>query len=89
MKNKIKIHHVTSPKFTVNGEEYYVQSRMLKDFSEIDSLIEKELNNHPGLYLGGNALKGVAINDCVENAESMAVRVARWWNKEGKDRNEK
>ncbi|MEY4393231.1 MAG: hypothetical protein RL595_480 [Planctomycetota bacterium] len=52
-------------------------------------LIEKELNNHPGLYLGGNALKGVAINDCVENAESMAVRVARWWNKEGKDRNEK
>ena len=43
MKNKIKIHHVTLPKFTVNGEEYYVQSRMLKDFSEIDSLIEKEL----------------------------------------------
>jgi len=40
-------------------------------------LIEKELNNHPGLYLGGNALKGVAINDCVENAESMAVRVAQ------------
>lgn len=46
--------------------------------------IEKELGNHPGLFLGGNALKGIAINDCVENAETMAVRVSRWWNNQAK-----
>ena len=43
MEHKIKIHHVTSPKFTVNEKEYYLQDRIIKNFSEIDSLIEKEL----------------------------------------------
>lgn len=43
MTNKIKIHHVTSPKFTVNGVEYILQDRIIKNFSELDSLIEREI----------------------------------------------
>lgn len=31
--------------------------------------------NHPGLILGGNAYRGVAINDCCEQAEEITRRV--------------
>jgi oxygen-dependent protoporphyrinogen oxidase len=40
--------------------------------------IEGRAANHPGLFLGGNAYHGVALNDCTEQAESLAQRVARY-----------
>ena len=43
--------------------------------------IENLLSNHPGLYLTGNAYKGISINDCVENAENLAVQISRWWSR--------
>jgi oxygen-dependent protoporphyrinogen oxidase len=40
--------------------------------------IEERLGRHPGLFLGGNAFRGVAINDCVEQAGLLAGRVVKW-----------
>jgi oxygen-dependent protoporphyrinogen oxidase len=37
--------------------------------------IESRLSRHPGLFLGGNAYHGVALNDCVEQANLLAERV--------------
>ncbi|HEY7326362.1 MAG TPA: protoporphyrinogen oxidase [Gemmataceae bacterium] len=39
--------------------------------------IDTRLSRHPGLFLGGNAYRGVALNDCVEQAGLLAERVAR------------
>jgi oxygen-dependent protoporphyrinogen oxidase len=39
--------------------------------------IEAKTSRHPGLYLGGNAYHGVALNDCVERAGLLAGQVAR------------
>ncbi|MHB1422148.1 MAG: protoporphyrinogen oxidase [Gemmataceae bacterium] len=39
--------------------------------------IENRLTRHPGLFLGGNAYRGVALNDCIEQAGVLADRVAR------------
>jgi oxygen-dependent protoporphyrinogen oxidase len=38
--------------------------------------IEGRLTHWPGLFLGGNAYRGVALNDCVEQAGVLAERVA-------------
>jgi oxygen-dependent protoporphyrinogen oxidase len=38
--------------------------------------IEERQRQHPGLFLGGNCYRGVAINDCVEQAGVLAQRVA-------------
>lgn len=35
-------------------------------------LIRKELAAHPGLVLGGNAYRGVSLNDCIENGYRIA-----------------
>jgi oxygen-dependent protoporphyrinogen oxidase len=40
--------------------------------------IEQRLADHPGLFTGGNAYRGVAINDCVEKAGTLAERVVRF-----------
>jgi oxygen-dependent protoporphyrinogen oxidase len=40
--------------------------------------IEAAANQHPGLFLGGNAYRGVALPDCVEQATALANRVAAW-----------
>ena len=45
----------------------------LDRLGRIDSL----LAGHPGLYLGGNSLRGVAMNDCAEQATILAERIAR------------
>jgi oxygen-dependent protoporphyrinogen oxidase len=37
--------------------------------------IEDRVRRHPGLFLGGNAYRGVALNDCVEQAGALADRV--------------
>jgi oxygen-dependent protoporphyrinogen oxidase len=38
--------------------------------------IEERLTQHAGLFAGGNAYHGVAMNDCVEQADVLATRVA-------------
>ncbi|HEY7157437.1 MAG TPA: protoporphyrinogen oxidase [Gemmataceae bacterium] len=40
--------------------------------------IEERLTRHSGLFLGGNAYRGVALNDCVEQAGPIAEQVARY-----------
>jgi oxygen-dependent protoporphyrinogen oxidase len=37
--------------------------------------IEMRLKSHSGLFLGGNAHRGVALNDCTERAEIMAKEI--------------
>ncbi len=37
--------------------------------------IETGVGRYPGLFVGGNALKGVAVNDCTERAEELASAV--------------
>jgi oxygen-dependent protoporphyrinogen oxidase len=38
--------------------------------------IEDRCSRHPGLFLAGNAYHGVALNDCTEQAETLASRLA-------------
>jgi len=38
--NKIRIHHITSPSFKYGDKTHYVESRMLRNFSDIDDLIQ-------------------------------------------------
>lgn len=40
--------------------------------------IEERVARHPGLFLGGNCYRGVAMNDCVEQAGVLAERVSRF-----------
>jgi oxygen-dependent protoporphyrinogen oxidase len=40
--------------------------------------IEQRLLQHPGLFAGGNAYRGVAMNDCVEQAGKLADRAVTW-----------
>jgi oxygen-dependent protoporphyrinogen oxidase len=40
--------------------------------------IEERLGRHQGLFLGGNAYHGVAVNDCVARAGVLAEGVHAW-----------
>ena len=44
--------------------------------------IEEHAARHPGLHLGGNAYRGVALNDCVEQAGVLAGRISNWSGRE-------
>lgn len=37
--------------------------------------LEARLQKHPGLWLGGNAYRGVALNDCTEQGAILAERI--------------
>jgi protoporphyrinogen/coproporphyrinogen III oxidase len=37
--------------------------------------IEERTRRHPGLFLGGNSYRGVALNDCTEQGEVLAKQV--------------
>ena len=46
--------------------------------------IEKCLGRHPGIYLTGNAFRGVALNDCTREALRIARRIEKdWFNGQG------
>jgi oxygen-dependent protoporphyrinogen oxidase len=45
--------------------------------------IETMVAAHPGLFVTGNAYRGVAMNDVTEQAEVIAGRVAGWLNARG------
>lgn len=38
--------------------------------------IESHVSRYPGLFLAGNAYRGIALNDCTEQAETLVSRVA-------------
>jgi oxygen-dependent protoporphyrinogen oxidase len=40
--------------------------------------IEERARRHPGLFLAGNAYRGVAMNDCTEQAAALAGEVAHF-----------
>lgn len=40
--------------------------------------IEKSLERYPGLFLTGNAFRGIGINDCTKNAALIAEKVAAY-----------
>jgi hypothetical protein len=40
--------------------------------------IKQRIARHPGLFVGGNAYHGVAVNDCTEQAEVLAVQVRNY-----------
>jgi protoporphyrinogen/coproporphyrinogen III oxidase len=39
--------------------------------------IDRLAARHRGLFLTGNAFRGVALNDCTEQAESLAQSIAQ------------
>lgn len=39
--------------------------------------IDERLQKHPGLYLTGNAYRGIGINDCVENSYKVADEILK------------
>jgi oxygen-dependent protoporphyrinogen oxidase len=39
--------------------------------------IDERLKNHPGLFLAGNAYRGIGINDCVENGYKVADEIMK------------
>jgi oxygen-dependent protoporphyrinogen oxidase len=43
--------------------------------------IENRLARHAGLFLGGNAYRGIALNDCIEQAGLLAARIAQYLNR--------
>ncbi len=43
--------------------------------------IDSRVSRYPGLILGGNAYRGVALNDCTEQGDLLAERVGAWYNK--------
>jgi oxygen-dependent protoporphyrinogen oxidase len=47
---------------------------------ELVARIEDRTGQYPGLFLTGNAYHGVSLNDCTEQAEKLARRVASFLN---------
>jgi oxygen-dependent protoporphyrinogen oxidase len=41
--------------------------------------IDKRLGDHPGLFLTGNAFRGVSINDCIHSGKETAARVVEYF----------
>ncbi len=37
--------------------------------------LDEALNKHRGLYITGNALRGIGFNDCIENSYKLAIRI--------------
>jgi len=52
----------------------------LRGHAEGLARVEKAVSEMPGLYLTGNALKGVALNDCVTNAFDLSRKISAYLN---------
>lgn len=57
--------------------ERAIPQYMLGHPERVDA-IEARAARHPGLFVAGNALHGVALNDCTERAESLTSAVAEF-----------
>jgi oxygen-dependent protoporphyrinogen oxidase len=40
--------------------------------------VDSALVRHPGLFITGNAYRGVALNDCIENSEALAEKIIEY-----------
>jgi oxygen-dependent protoporphyrinogen oxidase len=40
--------------------------------------LERRLSDHPGLFLTGNAFRGVGVNDCVASGQRVAQEAVAW-----------
>jgi oxygen-dependent protoporphyrinogen oxidase len=38
------------------------------------AVVERRLNQHPGLYVAGNGYRGIGIPDCIASGEAAATR---------------
>jgi oxygen-dependent protoporphyrinogen oxidase len=47
-------------------------------------VLEERLTRHAGLFLGGNAYRGVALNDCTEQAQVLAEKMRGYLDGTGK-----
>ncbi len=56
-------HEMAIPQYNIG------QSERLKD-------IDSALSKHKGLYLAGNAYRGIGVNDCIENSWKLASTIA-------------
>jgi oxygen-dependent protoporphyrinogen oxidase len=45
--------------------------------------IESRAAAHPGLFLGGNCYRGVALGDCVEQGDVLAEHIGAWLDRFG------
>ncbi|HQP10363.1 MAG TPA: hypothetical protein PKV41_03140, partial [Candidatus Omnitrophota bacterium] len=43
-----------------------------QSYCQLLPVIERRLGRYPGLHLSANYLKGISLNDCVENAYQAA-----------------
>lgn len=44
--------------------------------SRVLSTVDEKLKKYPGLYVTGNAYRGIGINDCIENSYRLADEIA-------------
>ncbi len=54
--------------------ERAIPQYLLGHMNKLDS-IDSRLESHPGLYLAGNAYKGIGMNDCIENGYKLAESI--------------
>jgi oxygen-dependent protoporphyrinogen oxidase len=66
---------VAEPEFVSIYRHQRAIPQYLVGHAERLAVIEKELENFPGLVLTGNAFRGVSLNDCVLNALKTAERL--------------
>jgi len=53
-----------------------IPSYRVGHIAAVDALFT-QLERHPGLHLGGNAYRGIAMNDCVRNGRLLAEALAQ------------
>ena len=60
---RVYVHVKAIPQYTIGHQE------------KVGSM-ERLLSQHRGLYLSGNAYKGISVNDCIENSYRLAGDLA-------------
>ncbi len=62
--------------------QYHLEKKAIPQYykghsKKIESIV-KELDNIPGIFLAGNYLKGVSLNDCVEQSNRTCYQVIKY-----------